>query len=447
LPNNLSQNIKMTQKKTEKSFRVRDNKRQLFKYFLAGLFLVFIFLARGVGASVIDDLRLKIDDRNSKIEVIEKEIEAFQKELSKVQAEKSSLENTIKALDISRNKFLSGIKLTESKIEATNLEIQKLSLEIGGKQSLIEQNTVALAGAIRKVQQLSSDSLVESMLLYDSVSELWNYLDRLEQFQKSLKESIDTLRELKTALTSNKLAIEESKKKLLSYKKDLSDQKQIVENNKAEKAALLSATKNRETTYQTLIRQKEENKAQFERELFELESQIQFELDPSRIPPSGKGILSWPLDSVYITQKFGKTIDAKRLYTSGTHSGVDFRASVGTPVKSVLSGKVRATGDTDRACDNASYGKWVLIDHANGLSSLYAHFDIISVSPGQDVITGQRIGYSGNTGYSTGPHLHLTIFAQDGVEVGTLASRACRGAVYTIPLANPAAYLDPLEYL
>ena len=258
----------MTQKKTEKSFRVRDNKRQLFKYFLAGLFLVFIFLARGVGASVIDDLRLKIDDRNSKIEAIEKEIEAFQKELSKVQAEKSSLENTIKALDISRNKFLSGIKLTESKIEATNLEIQKLSLEIGGKQSLIEQNTVALSGAIRKVQQLSSDSLVESMLLYDSVSELWNYLDRLEQFQKSLKESIDALRELKTALTSNKLAIEESKKKLLSYKKDLSDQKQIVENNKAEKAALLSATKNRETTYQTLIRQKEENKAQFERELF-----------------------------------------------------------------------------------------------------------------------------------------------------------------------------------
>jgi murein DD-endopeptidase MepM/ murein hydrolase activator NlpD len=157
--------------------------------------------------------------------------------------------------------------------------------------------------------------------------------------------------------------------------------------------------------------------------------------------------LRWPLEQVFITQYFGKTFEAARLYVSGTHNGIDLRASPGTPVKAAASGEIIGSGDTDLVCRGASYGRWVLIRHYNGLSTLYAHLSLIKVASGQKVVVGDFIGYSGQSGYATGPHLHFSVFATLGVRIDKLASRTCPGAVFTLPLAPPNAYLDPMQYL
>ena len=81
-------------------------------------------------------------------------------------------------------------------------------------------------------------------------------------------------------------------------------------------------------------------------------------------------------------------------------------------------------GNTDQSCQGVSCGKWVLIKHANNLSTLYAHLSIIKVSGGQQVETGQLVGYSGDTGYATGPHLH-GVFASEGVEIKSYRSKIC----------------------
>jgi murein DD-endopeptidase MepM/ murein hydrolase activator NlpD len=114
-----------------------------------------------------------------------------------------------------------------------------------------------------------------------------------------------------------------------------------------------------------------------------------------------------------------------------------------------LSGTVRATGNTDAVPGCYSWGKWTLIDHANGLSTLYAHQSAINVSPGQSVSTGEVIGYVGSTGFSTGPHLHFTVYAKEGVsvrkfnEIKTVTS--CGPA--STPVAAVDAYIDPMLYL
>jgi murein DD-endopeptidase MepM/ murein hydrolase activator NlpD len=116
-----------------------------------------------------------------------------------------------------------------------------------------------------------------------------------------------------------------------------------------------------------------------------------------------------------LPQAFGKTVAAKRLYVSGSHSGVDFRASVGTPVYAAGDGVVEGVRKSDLTCPRASFGKWVFIRYPNGLATVYAHLSLIKASEGQKVHTGDLVAYSGNTGHSTGPHLHVTVMASNGV--------------------------------
>ena len=110
-----------------------------------------------------------------------------------------------------------------------------------------------------------------------------------------------------------------------------------------------------------------------------------------------------------------------------------------------FSGGVQSTGNTDAQKSCYSYGKWVLIKHGNGLTTLYAHLDLIKVVAGQAVSTSDIIGYSGQTGYATGPHLHFTLYASEGVSVQRYSqSRNCKNV--DIPVASSNAYLDPMRY-
>jgi len=88
---------------------------------------------------------------------------------------------------------------------------------------------------------------------------------------------------------------------------------------------------------------------------------------------------------------------------SGGHTGVDYRANVGTPVRAAFSGVIilLSTGWS------GGYGNEIVASHGGGVATRYAHLSRFSVSTGQTVSQGEIIGYSGNTGRSTGPHLHF----------------------------------------
>ncbi len=132
----------------------------------------------------------------------------------------------------------------------------------------------------------------------------------------------------------------EKKNELKVFESKLADQKNVIAENQKEKDQLLKETKSQEATYKIILKEKAATKAAFEKELFDFEAQLKFKLDPNSIPKAGTAVFSWPTDDVYITQLFGKTEASGRLYVSGSHNGVDFKALMGTPVKAVLSGVV-----------------------------------------------------------------------------------------------------------
>ena len=213
-----------------------------------------------------------------------------------------------------------------------------------------------------------------------------------------------------------------------------------IEANKKEKDALLIATKNKESNYKMLLLEQQKRKDAFEKTIEDYESQIKFILNPKSIPKSGSSVLSWPLNTITITSPYGSR-------WGKFHYGLDFRASIGSSVKAMASGVVEGTGDTDIACKGASFGKWVFIRYNNGLSSTYGHLSSISATVGQSVSAGDIVALSGNTGSSTGPHLHVAVYASDGVKVDTVPSKACNGKIFTQPISALSAYLNPGLYL
>jgi len=116
------------------------------------------------------------------------------------------------------------------------------------------------------------------------------------------------------------------------------------------------------------------------------------------------GYLKWPVSGP-ITSPFGWRIHPVYGYRS-FHTGIDIGVPVGTTVKAARYGKVIYTGY------NGAYGLIVMIDHGGSLATIYAHLSRVYVSVGQRVSTLQPIAASGNTGWSTGPHLHFEVRSQ-----------------------------------
>jgi len=396
-------------------------------------------------AQTADDLKKKIDERNEQIKQLETQIQKYNEEVSIVGKEAKTLQTTLKTLNLTEKKLKTDLTLTDKKISKTELTIDEISDEITKTSNHISTNKDAITKLLQNTRNADNVSLFETFLSGGSFSDTWNEVDTTQRFQAEMRQKSDELRSLNKNFEIQKGSLLGQKNKLVGLKQDLTGKKQVVELTKQEKADLLKQTKNKEQAFQQLIKTTEDQKEQFEKELFEFESQLKLQIDPRGYPSPLNGILSWPLDKIIITQTFGRTVAAQKLYVSGSHNGVDFGVSQGTRVKNVLSGTVVGTGNTDAYSGCHSFGKWVMVKHPNGLSTIYAHLSVISASKGDELKTGDLIGFSGNTGYSTGPHLHISVYATQGVRIEKFAnSRGCKEAV--LPLADIKAYLDPMQY-
>ena len=373
-------------------------------------------------------------------------------ELEAVNRESQNLGTAVKSLDATKKKLATDIKITQSKISSTDLSIKSLENTIGDKEAQINVHQNAIKTALRSISGYDTRPLWIDMLASTNFTDAWRDRSQLEGFSGDLGNEVATLRDTKQELSLEKKKKEAARKQIASLNTELTGQKTVVEASQKAKEKLLAETKNKEAEYQKMIAENLARQAQFEKDIYDLESQLKIALDPSLIPEPRHGVFAWPLDSVFITQKFGKTVGAERLYSSGSHNGVDFRASQGTAVKAVLGGVVEGAGNTDEQRGCYSYGRWILIKHGNGLTSIYAHLSASLVSAGQEIEAGQLIGSSGGTprtfgaGYSTGPHLHLGVFASQGVSVRQFTqSKGCQQVV--VPIVDVKAYLDPLAYL
>lgn len=403
----------------------------------------------------IEQLQKNIGALSNKLDEINQAIREAESRVAASSAEAASIAARVRQLEASRSKIEKDISYTETQIQKTELEIEKLGYEITDKETRISQNTDTLAAAMVELNALESMSLLEQLLAYDTLGEFFTQLQTIETFQDTVQDTLLTLKGLNTELRTKQQEEAREIKELESSKKLLSGEREAVASTKTKQEELLTVAKKTEAEQRAYLAQKQQEKQQFESALLEFESQLKTLVDPTSFPSARQGVLGWPVDTVRITQQFGGTQFAKNnphIYGRAMHNGTDFGVPVGTKIYAVSDGVVQATGNTDAYPGCRSWGKWVLIKHTNGLSSLYAHLSSILVSEGETVAKGQTIALSGNTGVSTGPHLHLTLYASQGVQVVKFnefkpGATGCAATGAATPVAPLEAYLDPMAYL
>lgn len=407
------------------------------------LILILIPFAFSYAETALE-IQNKIKQKDADITRLEQEIAAYQAELDVLGKQKNSLNSSLKALDLTKKKINTDIAVTQKKIDKTNLTIQNLSSDISNKEDIIINSINSIKLEIRNTSELEENSILENILSNNDFTVIWNDIDNIATVRERLRADIVNLKQTKGALENTRKTTIDAKNELTKLKSQLSDQQKIVTQNKNEKNKLLAQTKNSEANYEKLVKNQLAKKEAFEKELRDFEAQLRFVLDPSKLPSAG--VLSWPLDIIFITQEFGAKTGPHRTYTSG-HSGTDFRARTPLPVKAMADGIIKGIGDTDASCPGVSFGKWIFIEYNNGLSSAYGHLSLIKVTEGQRVARGEIVGYTGGTGRVTGPHLHVSLYAGSAVSVVAVPSKSCPGRILKQPVAATNAYLDPMYYL
>ena len=415
------------------------------------IILIYSILPFAVHAGEVDELQSKITTRTNDVQALEKEIASLERDLKNVGAQKLTLQGALQEIELTRRKLAADSALTGKKIEATNREIDFLTSEISKKGLSIDTEHSAIGESARTIHELDNRSLIEILLGNESMGKAMKKATELLQLTADIDRSLGDLKIAKHSLEVNKHTVADEQAKLVRLKHNLAAQKAIEDSNRMEKLDLIAETNGQESRYKKLLQEKHVLRAAFEAELNAYEAQLKIAIDPNTLPKAGSKALLWPVRDVMITQYFGDTAFSRSragvVYNGRGHNGIDLRASVGTPIYTAASGVVIGTGDTDLTCRGASYGRWILVEHKNGLSTLYAHLSYIGVSEGQGVVSGDQIGYSGSTGYATGPHLHFSVFASKGVRVSQLQSKNRRCGVYTLPVASFNSYLDPVLFL
>ena len=244
---------------------------------------------------------------------------------------------------------------------------------------------------VRSVRELSAGAAYVRAVLDDQNAAIHRY-DILRDQVAKLRDSLEQDRA--TALAQRDV-VSGQEHQLADRRQGQDAIRQQAAAEVAQQNALLAELRARKNEFESQL-------VALQRQSDALAGQLRARQSGQLLVPSGHGVLSVPVPGAPITSGFGPRVHP--IYGDvRMHTGIDFGAAYGTPIHAAADGVVVSAGPL------GGYGNATVIDHGNGLATLYAHQSGIIVSPGQSVARGQVIGYVGCSGLCTGPHLHFEV--------------------------------------
>ncbi len=397
-----------------------------------------------------NELKTKINEKATILEAIEAQKAAIQQNLEEVEGSARTLSQEVKSIDTNIRQLDLTIQSNEVLIEKLGLELEFLGDEIPRIEDSIKNAKLTIKKLFVELQERERENLLVMFLRNQSLSESVGELQTLTALNNRLTIQIEEFRTLQEALANRINETSRTKSRAQVEITNLASRQVIAAEVKSEKERLLEATRSQEELYLRQLEQLKALQAEISKEIDAIETELRRTIDKNLLPLPRPGVLLWPVGGGRLTQEYGYTTFAARNYGSKFHNGADIGAPIGTEVYASEKGIVINVGNQDayRGCYRAGYGRFIVVKHENGLTTLYAHLSRQIVKVGDEVERGEVIGYVGRTGWATGPHLHFTVFAtqtitpaRGNLPEGTVQSRSC-GPMPVGGDMNPLQYLD-----
>lgn len=420
------------------------------------LTMIFGFVAMLASAKSSDEIQSEINDLESQSqdlaaqrEALEQEIEENKNKTLTIVEEKSQVDRDI---ELTRQE----VELVKEQIHQFNLLISEKQAELDGLEAQQQELFERYKRRMRAMQEhgdvnywsviFEADSFVDMLSCRTMIEEIANCDQRMMDEMRAVAAEVMAA---KNGLAEEKITLEQKRTELADAEERLADKRQESENllNEllSDKERLIAEAEQCEAAEAELTdkiaalevqrtaallaewqaahppqpkpTEPAQDNSGDSTEPTEPDSgnngatETEPETEPNLPPSASEGFL-FPLPAgigVVITSPYGYRVHPiTGNYT--LHNGVDLAISAGTPIYASKSGVVTT------ATNHYSYGNYVTINHLDGYSTLYAHMTYYVVSEGDTVEQGQIIGYVGSTGYSTGPHLHFTVFNNGSTE-------------------------------
>ena len=356
-----------------------------------------------------------IKQKESQIESARQEREGMKSnltDLQKVQAElkasKNDLNSYVKKLDESLTGIQQKINELETKITSKEQEIQKTQTELEKTQAEQQAQYEAMKARIKFMYERGDSLYLELLLESGSFAEMLNkaeYVEMLSEYDRNkLNEYINTAKMIE--LTKEEL--EQEKQTLTDAKADVAVEQanmQTLINDKTAEIGDISANITDKQAaideYEASIQEQNDTISALEKAVAEEKKQL--EAQQKKAQTYDGGMFTWPCPSyTRISDDYGNRIHPI-LGIQQFHNGIDMAAPGGSPILAAYNGTVVA------AAYSTTMGNYVMIDHGDGLYTVYMHASSLSVSTGQTVSKGDQIAAVGATGRATGNHLHFSV--------------------------------------
>lgn len=364
----------------------------------------------------VDDLQGQVKKKVDRVKELDGMIKGYRDKVQEQEAAALSLQNEVALLENRIQEKQLGVERTKQEMQMTGLEIQSLGSQIKLQQARISTREGALAEIFVRLEQESSISTFDAFLARPSLSELFVRLDELGRLEGELGEATHVLKSEKKLLEGKQHDQEARRVALATQTLDLQREERVLEEERSSRISLVAVTQTKEDEFRKIVYELRQQQQSEAGDIESLQSHLKDRLDSiDSALARGDILLSWPIQAKKgISATFhDPDYPFRKLFE---HPGTDLPTPVGTPVRAAAGGYVAWTRT------GKQYGNYIMIVHAGGVATIYAHLSRFGVKPDTYVERGDVIGYSGGrpgddgAGLSTGAHLHFEV-RQNGIPV------------------------------
>lgn len=388
------------------------------KYFwrcaaFCALLFGFMVMAEPLAFTVLADevTEESIKEKENQIEAAKQERKQVQSSISNLKTMKANLENKkadlntyVTQLDAQLTEIQGNIDSLKQQIENKEADITRTETELQKAEDTQQAQYENMKKRCKFIYEKGDTYMLEVLLQSANFGDFLNkayYIEQLSNYDQNL---LKRYREQTKLVAATKEALEEEKQ-------TLDDEKKAVEAEESNMTALIAEKRNQIASTESEIAESASTIEEYESQLNQQTSAIAaleaaVAADKRALAGQRKysgGAFVWPAPSyMYISSEFGYRVHpiyGRTIF----HSGLDMAAPGGSPILAAADGVVVA------ATYESSMGNYVMINHGDGLYTIYMHASALYVSSGQEVSAGDQIAAVGSTGNSTGPHLHFSV--------------------------------------